>query len=97
MCLFLQTQNFQEWTSALVQDMHLQTASANASLGSIKAQLTSQLQSLQQSLQALASLQIMQQQTAEAAQAGLEEVKAVGQLSLGLQGSMNTSLAMTVR
>uniref|UniRef100_A0A383V7S8 Folate receptor-like domain-containing protein n=1 Tax=Tetradesmus obliquus TaxID=3088 RepID=A0A383V7S8_TETOB len=95
MCLFLQTQNFQEWTTALVQDMHSQTAAANASLSAIKGQLTSQQQLLQQSLQSLADLQTVQLQVADAAQAGLAEVQAVGALSVGIQQSVNESLAMT--
>jgi hypothetical protein len=97
MCLFLQTQNFQEWTTALVQDMHAQTAAANSSLAAIKGQLHSQQQVLQQSLQSLADLQTVQLQVADAAQAGLAEVKAVGALSIGIQQSMNDSLTMTVR
>ncbi|WIA22003.1 hypothetical protein OEZ85_004357 [Tetradesmus obliquus] len=95
MCLFLQTQNFQEWTTALVQDMYSQTAAANASLSAIKGQLTSQQQLLQQSLQSLADLQTVQLQVADAAQAGLAEVQAVGALSVGIQQSVNESLAMT--
>jgi hypothetical protein len=97
MCLFLQTQNFQEWTTALVQDMHAQTAAANSSLAAIKGQLHSQQQVLQQSLQSLADLQTVQLQVADAAQAGLAEVKAVGALSVGIQQSVNDSLTMTVR
>jgi hypothetical protein len=97
MCLFLQTQNFQEWTTALVQDMHAQTAAANSSLATIKGQLHSQQQVLQQSLQSLADLQTVQLQVADAAQAGLAEVKAVGVLSIGIQQSVNDSLTMTVR
>jgi hypothetical protein len=97
MCLFLQTQNFQEWTTALVQDMHSQTAAANASLSAIKGQLHSQQQVLQQSLQSLVDLQTVQLQVAHAAQAGLAEVKAVGTLSVGIQQAVNESLTMTVR
>ncbi|KAF6263843.1 hypothetical protein COO60DRAFT_1457854 [Scenedesmus sp. NREL 46B-D3] len=65
MCLFLQTQNFQEWTTALVQDMHAQTVAANTSLSTIKGQLHSQQQVLQQSLQSLADLQTVQLQVAK--------------------------------
>lgn len=56
MCLFLQTQNFQEFTTALVQDMHLSTVSANTTLGAIKTDLADQRQAVMQSLQALTGL-----------------------------------------
>jgi hypothetical protein len=97
MCLFLQTQNFQQVTAALVTDMHASSAAANASLGHIRSDLAQQSQALAQSLSALGKLQAVQVEVHSAVQAGLVEVKAVGEVSQGLQRSMQDSLNMTVR
>lgn len=97
MCLFLQTQNFQQVTAALVTDMHASSTAANASLGFIRRDLQAQSQSLAQSLTALSKLQAMQYEVEAAVQAGLLEVKSVGVISTGLQQSMDKSLNMTVR
>lgn len=97
MCLFLQTQNFQQVTAALVTDMHASSAAANASLNHIRSDLQSQSQALLQSLTALSKLQAVQSQVEAAVQAGLVEVQAVGRASQGLQQSMDKSLNMTVR
>jgi len=97
MCLFLQTQNFQQVTAALVTDMHASSTAANASLSFIRRDLQAQSQSLAQSLSALSKLQAVQYEVEAAVQAGLLEVKAVGVISTGLQQSMDKSLNMTVR
>lgn len=96
MCLFLQTQNFQQVTAALVTDMHASSAAANASLSAIRTDLHSQAQSLAQSLTALAQLQAVQSEVQAGVQAGLQEVQAVGRAAQGLQHSMDKSLNMTV-
>jgi hypothetical protein len=97
MCLFLQTQNFQQVTAALVTDMHASSSAANASLSAIRSDLQSQSKALTQSLSALTKLQAVQSEVEAAVQAGLQEVKAVGVMSQGLQQSMDKSLNMTVR
>lgn len=97
MCLFLQTQNFQQVTAALVTDMHSSSAAANASLASIRSDLHSQSQALAASLTALSRLQAVQSEVEAAVQQGLQEVKAVGAISQGLVHSMDRSLNMTVR
>jgi hypothetical protein len=96
MCLFLQTQNFQQVTAALVTDMHASSAAANASLGHIRSDLAQQSKALAQSLSALSQLQAVQVEVQSAVLAGLVEVKAVGEVSQGLQRSMQDSLNMTV-
>lgn len=97
MCLFLQTQNFQQVTAALVTDMHASSAAANASLGHIRSDLAQQSMALAQSVSALSKLQTVQVEVQSAVQAGLVEVKAVVEVSQGLQRSMQDSLNMTVR
>lgn len=96
MCLFLQTQNFQQVTAALVTDMHASSAAANASLSHIRSDLLAQAQSLAQSLTALGKLQAMQSEVQTAVQTGLSEVKGLAVMSQGLQQSMDRSLNMTV-
>ena len=96
MCLFLQTQNFQQVTAALVTDMHASSTAANASLSAIRSDLQSQSKALTKSLSALTKLQAVQSEVEAAVQAGLQEVKAVGVMSQGLQQSMDKSLNMTV-
>lgn len=96
MCLFLQTQNFQQVTAALVTDMHASSAAANASLSAIRTDLHSQAQALSQSLSSLARLRAAQSEVQAAVQAGLVEVQAVGRMSQGLQHSMDKSLNTTV-
>lgn len=96
MCLFLQTQNFQQVTAALVTDMHASSAAANASLAHIKSDLQAQAHNLAQSLSALSKLQAAQYEVEVAVQAGLVEVKGLAVASKGLQHSMDQSLNMTV-
>lgn len=96
MCLFLQTQNFQQITSALVTDMHASSSAANASLVRIRSDLKTQAQAVAQSLTALAQLQQVQVEVRTAVHAGLREVEAIGEMSRGLQHSMHRSLNMTV-
>lgn len=96
MCLFLQTQNFQQVTAALVQDMHESSAAANASLAAITSDLQHQSKVLSSSMTALSRLQDVQSRVHAAVEEGLREVKAVGKLSAGLTQSMNQSLELTV-
>lgn len=96
MCLFLQTQNFQRVTAALVTDMHASSAAANASLSNIRSDLLAQAQSLAQSLSAVGKLQAMQSEVQTAVQVGLSEVKGLAVMSQGLQQSMDRSINMTV-
>jgi hypothetical protein len=97
MCLFLQTQQFQQITAALVTDMHASSTAANASLAHIRTDLLAQAQSLSQSLSALNRLQAVQSEVESAVQAGLLEVRGLSQMSQGLQQSMDKSINMTVR
>jgi hypothetical protein len=97
MCLFLQTQNFQQVTAALVQDMHISSAAANASLAAIRSDLGQQSKAVAQSLAALTRVQAVQADVAAAVQDGLSEIKALGVTSVQLTGSMNHSLELTVR
>lgn len=96
MCLFLQTQQFQQITAALVTDMHASSTAANASLAHIRSDLLAQAQSLAQSLSALNRLQAVQSEVESAVQAGLVEVRGLSQMSQGLQQSMDQSINMTV-
>jgi cytolysin (calcineurin-like family phosphatase) len=96
MCLYLQTQSFQQRTAALVQDMHLSSVAANSSLNSIAVQLGQQQQSLQQGIATLGKVQQLQQQVQLTVQQGLTEVQKVGEVSLGLQEGMQQSLEISV-